>query len=80
VNEGAWIAGRSVAQSELRRRTGVTLLALSREGSSAIHPVASDLVEAGDILYLVGGGGELAEARRLLERGPDGPAGPATGH
>jgi CPA2 family monovalent cation:H+ antiporter-2 len=80
VNEGAWIAGRSVARSELRRRTGVTLLALSREGSSAIHPVASDLVEAGDILYLVGGGGELAEARRLLERGPDGPAGPATGH
>jgi CPA2 family monovalent cation:H+ antiporter-2 len=80
VNDGAWIAGRSVAQSELRRRTGVTLLALSREGSSAIHPVASDLVEAGDILYLVGGGGELAEARRLLERGPDGPAGPATGY
>jgi CPA2 family monovalent cation:H+ antiporter-2 len=80
VNEGAWIAGRSVAQSELRRRTGVTLLALSREGSGAIHPVASDLVEAGDILYLVGGGKELAEARRLLERGPVGPAGPATDH
>jgi hypothetical protein len=33
---------------------------------------AADLVEAGDILYLVGGGGELAEARRLLDSGPQG--------
>jgi CPA2 family monovalent cation:H+ antiporter-2 len=70
VNDGAWIAGHTVAESELRRRTGVTLLALSREGASAVHPVPADVVEAGDILYLVGGGDELAAARRLLDHGP----------
>jgi CPA2 family monovalent cation:H+ antiporter-2 len=70
VNDGAWIAGRTVAESELRRRTGVTLLASSRGGGSAVHPLPADVVEAGDILYLVGGGKELAQARRLLEDGP----------
>jgi len=73
VNDGAWIAGRTVAESELRRRTGVTLLASSRGGESAVHPLPADVVEAGDILYLVGGGEELAQARRLLERGPGDP-------
>jgi CPA2 family monovalent cation:H+ antiporter-2 len=69
VREGAWIAGRTLAESELRRRTGVTLLAMSREGGSAVHPLPADVVEAGDIVYLVGGGDELARARRLLEQG-----------
>jgi K+/H+ antiporter YhaU regulatory subunit KhtT len=78
VNVGAWIAGRSVAESELRRRTGVTMLAWSREGASATHPVPADVVEAGDILYLVGGGEELAEARRLLDHGPDAGTSPRT--
>jgi monovalent cation:H+ antiporter-2, CPA2 family len=79
VNDGAWIAGRTVAESGLRRRTGVTLLASSRGGGSAVHPLPADVVEAGDILYLVGGGEELAQARRLLEDGPEGPSGRAAG-
>jgi CPA2 family monovalent cation:H+ antiporter-2 len=69
VNEAAWVAGRSVAESELRKRTGVTLLAVSREGGSATHPLADDVIAAGDILYLVGGGRELARARELLQAG-----------
>jgi CPA2 family monovalent cation:H+ antiporter-2 len=73
VREGAWIAGRTLAESELRRRTGVTLLALIREGGNAVHPLPADVVEAGDTLYLVGDGGELDEARILLEVGPPPP-------
>jgi CPA2 family monovalent cation:H+ antiporter-2 len=80
VSDGAWIAGRTVAESELRRRTGVTLLASSRVGGSAVHPLPADVVAAGDILYLVGGGKELGLARRLLEDGPGDEPGPqATG-
>jgi CPA2 family monovalent cation:H+ antiporter-2 len=79
VGDGAWIAGRTLAESELRRRTGVTLLASSRGGGSAVHPLPADVMEAGDILYLVGGAGELAQARRLLEHGPAGSPGPPVG-
>jgi CPA2 family monovalent cation:H+ antiporter-2 len=70
VPEGAWIAGRSLIEADLRRRTGATLLAFTREGATAVHPSPGDVLEAGDIVTLVGNEEQLAAARALMASGP----------
>jgi CPA2 family monovalent cation:H+ antiporter-2 len=70
VPEAAWVAGRTLAQTELRRRTGATLVAVSRGAATAVHPSPADRLEAGDVLCLVGDDRQIAAARELLASGP----------
>ena len=70
VPEGAWIAGRSLIEADLRRRTGATLVAFTRESATAVHPSPDDVLQAGDILTLVGSEPQLAAARELITSGP----------
>jgi K+:H+ antiporter len=72
IAAGAWIAGRSLAEAELRRRSGATLVAVSRGEATAVHPAPGDLLQAGDVLCLVGSDPQLAAARELLTKGPEG--------
>lgn len=69
VPEVAWVAGRTLAETELRRRTGATLVAVSRGDATAVHPSPADRLEAGDVLCLVGDEGQIAAARELLASG-----------
>jgi CPA2 family monovalent cation:H+ antiporter-2 len=78
VAEGAWAAGRTLAQTKLRRRTGATLVAVSRGDATAVHPSPSDRLEAGDVLCLVGDEEQIAAARELLAAGPDGAHAPSS--
>ena len=71
VPDGAWIAGRSLIDADLRRRTGATLVAFTREGATAVHPSPGDVLQAGDILTLVGSVPQLAAARELVASGPE---------
>jgi CPA2 family monovalent cation:H+ antiporter-2 len=70
VPEGAWVAGRTLAESELRRRTGATLVAVSRGDATAVHPSPSDRLQAGDVLCLVGDERQIGAARDLIASGP----------
>jgi CPA2 family monovalent cation:H+ antiporter-2 len=70
VAETAWVSGRTLAESELRRRTGATLAAVTRADATAVHPAPGDRLEAGDVLCLVGDKGQIAAARKLLTSGP----------
>ena len=70
VPEDAWIAGRSVIEADLRRRTGATLVAFTRESATAVHPSPGDVLQAGDVLSLVGTDAQLAAARALIASGP----------
>jgi CPA2 family monovalent cation:H+ antiporter-2 len=70
VLEGAWVAGRTLAETELRRRTGATLVAVSRSDATAVHPSPTDRLETGDVLCLVGDEPQIAAARELLASGP----------
>jgi monovalent cation:H+ antiporter-2, CPA2 family len=70
VPEGAWIAGRSLADADLRRRTGATLVAFTRESDTAVHPSPDDVLRAGDVLTLVGHEPQIAAARGLIAIGP----------
>jgi K+/H+ antiporter YhaU regulatory subunit KhtT len=74
VPADAWIAGRSLVEADLRRRTGATLVAFTRGGDTAVHPSPDDVLEAGDVLSLVGNDGQLAAARALIASGPGGAA------
>jgi CPA2 family monovalent cation:H+ antiporter-2 len=70
VPEDAWIAGRSLIEADLRRRTGATLVAFTRESATAVHPSPGDVLQAGDVLTLVGSEEQLAAARALIASGP----------
>jgi CPA2 family monovalent cation:H+ antiporter-2 len=70
VAAGAWAAGRTLAETSLRRRTGATLVAVSRGKATATHPSPADRLEAGDVLCLVGDDRQIAAARELLASGP----------
>jgi CPA2 family monovalent cation:H+ antiporter-2 len=70
VPEGAWIAGRSLVDADLRRRTGATLVAYTREGDTAVHPSPDDVLQAGDVVSLLGNDTQLAAARALIASGP----------
>ena len=71
VPEGAWIAGRSLADADLRRRTGATLVALTRDSETAVHPSPDDVLQTGDILTILGNAEQIAAACELLRTGPD---------
>ncbi len=70
---GAWAAGRTLAETELRKRTGATLVAVSRGDATAVHPAPGDPLAAGDVLCLVGDERQIAAARELLASGPERP-------
>lgn len=53
-------AGRTIAELEIRRRTRMTVAALSREGESIIAPEPEQRLEAGDRLVVVGRREDLA--------------------
>jgi CPA2 family monovalent cation:H+ antiporter-2 len=70
VPENAWVAGKNLVEADLRRRTGATLVAFTRGSDTAVHPSPDDVLEAGDVLCLVGTESQLAAARALITSGP----------
>jgi CPA2 family monovalent cation:H+ antiporter-2 len=66
VGAGAPLEGRSIAEMELRRRHGVTVLALRRGGEVISNPVASTRLAAGDLTVLMGPAPRLAAVRELF--------------
>jgi len=69
VHEGDWIAGRSLAEAQLRPRTGATVVSASRGEATTVNPAPQDVIAAGDVLCLVGNDEQIARARSLVERG-----------
>ena len=66
LEPGSPVAGRSLGDLDLRRRTGVTVLAVVREEEPQPNPAADTILEAGDDLVLVGGHAEIDRAFDLL--------------
>ncbi len=70
------LAGRSLRQSGLRERYGVTALAVWREGQALYQGVSDLSLRGGDTLLVLGAADRLKELRRnpnllLLEEDPD---------
>ena len=64
--EGCPAVGRTLAELNLRGRTGATILAISRDGASVITPAAEERLQQGDMLALAGTEEAVTAARELL--------------
>jgi CPA2 family monovalent cation:H+ antiporter-2 len=68
VAPGSAAAGATLAELNLRGRTGATVVALSRDGDQAIVlPTADTLLREGDLLALSGSQDAITQAKGLLE-------------
>lgn len=70
VAEGAAAAEKTIAELDVRRRTGVSILAVVRGNSPVTNPPPHFRVRVGDVLVLVGSHAQLESARNLLQNGP----------
>lgn len=62
LDAGSPAAGRSLRETDLRRRTGATLLAVVRDGTPHPNPAADFRLEPGDDLVLMGSHEEIERA------------------
>lgn len=71
VQAGSAIAGQRLADSDLRRVYGVTVVAIRRGDELIANPGGDTVVEAGDLLVVLGIGEEIAAASLLVTRGAE---------
>lgn len=62
-------AGKSLKELDLRRHTGISVLAVAREHEVISNPGAGFVLEEGDTVFLFGKGPELERAHLCLRRG-----------
>lgn len=71
VEKGGPAAGKTLAELDLRRVTGASVIAVVRDGAPRTNPPPGLGLQVGDDLVLVGGHAEIEAAFRLLGgRGP----------
>jgi CPA2 family monovalent cation:H+ antiporter-2 len=63
--------GKTLAELDLRGRTGATVLAIEREGGARIVPSGSEPLQPGDVLAIAGSHDAVVRALDLLCRGLD---------
>jgi len=66
VGPGSLLAGRSLAQIELRKRYGLTVLAIRRDSQVLSNPHGEIMLSANDVLFVLGPPEKIAEAASLL--------------
>jgi voltage-gated potassium channel len=72
VAERSAAAGKTLAELDLRDRTGALLVAVRSRGERLHgHPDGTTRLDAGDTVIAVGTGDELAALERLLQPGPE---------
>ena len=88
VPDGSPLAGLTLSASELRRRTGASVVAIMHDGEVVANPSAGATLAVGDLLGLIGTGDQLAAVEVLLSgaaaaaptgtsSGSNAPSGPA---
>lgn len=66
VEEGAAVAGQSLADLNLRRDHGVTVVGIRRDGTTIAGPDGSEVLHVGDTVFLFAAAEALAAAMTLL--------------
>jgi len=66
IDPASTAVGRSLAELNLRGRSGATVLAISRDGESIAVPTAAERLQAGDVLALAGSRDAIESATALL--------------
>lgn len=69
IEDGSALAGRTVGEADIRKQTGVSLIALLRHATrKTVTPMAETRLEAGDELILLGTREQLARLEQLTKR------------
>lgn len=66
LEEDSQIIGQSLAQAEIRSKTGASLVALIREGTLMANPKSSTVFQAGDRLGFIGESPQIESVRKLI--------------
>lgn len=66
VPQGSELADKSIADLQVRKRTGVTIIAIRRESRVFSNPPPEFIIEAGDIVFFTGDRQSMDAAFRLL--------------
>jgi CPA2 family monovalent cation:H+ antiporter-2 len=69
LEAGDWAIGRTIADVNLRAATGVSVLAVRREGRAWTSPSPDFSLQAKDVLYLLGDDADVLLARDRLSHG-----------
>jgi CPA2 family monovalent cation:H+ antiporter-2 len=67
--EGSPAINRTLAQLNLRGRTGATVLVITRKGEPVVVPTGREVLRAGDMLALAGAEESVSAAVRVLGGG-----------
>lgn len=68
VEEGSFLAGKTLASSGLRSTTGATVLAMVRDGKEIFSPDVTMEIKAGDILVYVGPPDSKSKVEEMTRR------------
>lgn len=66
VEPGSPVAGRTLADSAIRERSGASVLAILRGDRALANPAPQETIHSGDILVVVGDREQVQRARRLV--------------
>ena len=66
IPPGSGVCGRTLAQLDLRAKTGATVLAIRRQEGEVVTPTGRETLEAGDVLAVVGTSDAVEAAAGLL--------------
>lgn len=66
MRAGAAACGRTLAELDLRARTGATVVAIAREGGAAVLPNGREQLQVGHVLALAGTPQAIAAAKEIL--------------
>ncbi len=66
VREDSPVVGKSLAELDLRRKTGVTVIAIIREGNLVRNPYPDEKLMAGDNLIVLGSKEEITKVNELI--------------
>ncbi len=71
VEPGNAIAGRTIGESGLRKRTGASIVGIARGQAVQVNPGPDDRIDAGNRLAVIGTMAQTQAAARVLAAGPD---------
>lgn len=62
ISEDSFLAGKTLGRAELRKRYGVSVVAIQRDSQIISDPGADSLIQTGDVIYVLGSSGKLTDA------------------
>lgn len=69
VGKDSPIAGKTLAEVDLRKKSGVMVIAVVRKSATRTNPPADFTIEEGDILAIIGSHAEMDKAMQVLKGG-----------